>query len=36
METLQAIKAAEAGGYYDREKVDKVGVAVEAGGLYAC
>jgi hypothetical protein len=36
METLQAIKAAEAGGYYDREKVDKVCVAVEAGGLCAC
>jgi hypothetical protein len=31
METLQAIKAAEAGGYYDREKVDKVGVAVAVG-----
>ena len=30
MEALQAIKAAEAGGYYDREKVDKV------GGTEAC
>jgi hypothetical protein len=35
---LQAIKVAEAGGYYDRTKVDKVGWlhhAVDAAGM-AC